>query len=178
MVYETLWEMCNICEQCYYHFVGWRNDQYKNCRPWWVVQLWYSSLFQLKPFGFQNHVSSCLFKKNWKWQVQTKFENPKLFQMKKWLIPKLYNSWRSTTFILVIFLFDKFLVHIVHKTYIGNLRCCTCFVVMFHKFKPEFEPINYFSSESGEYQSCSNHQDLQLLYGSFFHLTKFEPFKF
>jgi hypothetical protein len=45
VVYETLREMCNICEQYYYHFVGWRNDQYKSCMPWWVVQLWYSSLF-------------------------------------------------------------------------------------------------------------------------------------
>ena len=48
IVYKTLWEMCHICEQCHYHFVIWRNDQYKSCRSWWVIQLWYLSLFHLK----------------------------------------------------------------------------------------------------------------------------------
>jgi hypothetical protein len=52
-------------------------------------------------------------------EVQTKFWNTKWFLLKKWWIPKLFNSWRSTTFILVISSFDKLLVHIVHKTYIS-----------------------------------------------------------
>ena len=47
-------------------------------------------------------------------QVQTKIWDPNWFQHKKWLIPKLFNSWISTTFILVIFSFDKFLAHIIH----------------------------------------------------------------
>ena len=57
IVYKTLWEMCHICEQYHYHFVMWRNDQYKSCRSWWVIKLWYLSLFQLKLFGVPK---SCL----------------------------------------------------------------------------------------------------------------------
>jgi hypothetical protein len=49
---------------------------------------------------------------------------------------------------------------------------------MFYKCKPEFEPLDDFSSESDEYQSCLIHQDLQLLYGSSSHLTKLNLSKF
>jgi mRNA-degrading endonuclease YafQ of YafQ-DinJ toxin-antitoxin module len=45
-------------------------------------------------------------------------------------------------------------------------------------FDPKFETQSYFNMKCDEYQSCSTSLDLQLLYGSFFHLTKFEPFKF
>ena len=49
------WEICKICEQCYYHFLRWRNDQNKSCTSWWVVQLSCSWLFHMKSFG----VSKC-----------------------------------------------------------------------------------------------------------------------
>ena len=48
----------------------------------------------------------------------------------------------------------------------------------FDKFKPNFQTINDFRCKSDEYKSCSTHQDLQLLFLSSCHLTKFEPFKF
>jgi hypothetical protein len=57
IIYITLREMCHIYEQCRYHFVVWRNDQYKSCRSLWVIQLWYLSRFQLKSFG---EPKSCL----------------------------------------------------------------------------------------------------------------------
>ena len=40
-----------------YHFILLRNNQYKSCRSWWVIQLWYLSVFQLKSFGVPK---SCL----------------------------------------------------------------------------------------------------------------------
>ena len=46
------------------------------------------------------------------------------------------------------------------------------------KFEPEFETQNDFNIKSDEYKSCSTHQDLQLLFWSSCHLTKFEHFKF
>ena len=51
-----------------------------------------------------------------KWQLQARFCNTKWFQLKRSWIPKLNNSSRSTTFILVISSSDKLLVHIVHKS--------------------------------------------------------------
>ena len=49
------WEKCKICEQHYYHFLRWRNDQNKSCKSWWVVQLSCSWLFDMNSFG----VSKC-----------------------------------------------------------------------------------------------------------------------
>ena len=46
----------------------------------------------------------------------TRFSAIKWFQLKKWWIPKLYNSSRSITFILVISWSDKVIVNIVHKS--------------------------------------------------------------
>ena len=48
----------------------------------------------------------------------------------------------------------------------------------FDKFKLNFQTLNDFRCKSGEDKSCSTHQDLQLLFWSSYHLTKFEPFKF
>ena len=45
-----------------------------------------------------------------------RFSTIKWFQLKKWWIPKLYNSSRSTTFILIISSSDKVIVNIVHKS--------------------------------------------------------------
>jgi hypothetical protein len=42
-----------------------------------------------------------------KWQVWTKIWDTKWFQHKKWWIPKLFNSSRSTNLILTISSFDK-----------------------------------------------------------------------
>ena len=39
-----------------------------------------------------------------------------MISAKKWWIPKLYNSSRSTTFSLIISLSDKVIVNIVHKS--------------------------------------------------------------
>ena len=71
IVYETIWEICKIYEQCYYHFLRWRNDQNKSYTSWWVVQLSCSWLFHMNSFG----VSKCclnlpflIFKI---WMVQT-----------------------------------------------------------------------------------------------------------
>ena len=51
-----------------------------------------------------------------KWQLQTRFWNSKWFQLKKLSPIKLYNSSRSTTFILIISSSDKAVVYIVHKS--------------------------------------------------------------
>ena len=77
IVYKTLREMCHICEQCHYHFVIWRNDQYKSCRSWWVIQLWYLSLFSWNHLGNQNLVWSCIF-------LNSKFKLLKLFKCIYW----------------------------------------------------------------------------------------------
>ena len=45
-----------------------------------------------------------------------RFLTTKWFQLKKWWIPKLYNSSRSITFILIISSSDKVIVNIVHKS--------------------------------------------------------------
>ena len=51
IVYETIREICEICEQWYYHFVGRRNNQNKSCRSCWVLQLLCSWLFEFTSFG-------------------------------------------------------------------------------------------------------------------------------
>ena len=48
----------------------------------------------------------------------------------------------------------------------------------FDKFKPNFKTLNDFRCKSDEYKSCLTHQDLQFLFWSSCHLTKFKPFKF
>ena len=44
--------------------------------------------------------------------------------------------------------------------------------------KQYFERVNDFSWKTHEYQSCRTHQYVQLLFWSYFHLTKFEQLKF
>ena len=51
-----------------------------------------------------------------KLQVLMRFLTIKWFQLKKWWIPKLYNSSRFKTFILVISSSDKVILNIVHKS--------------------------------------------------------------
>ena len=46
-----------------------------------------------------------------------------------------------------------------------------------NKFKLDFKTPNDFIWKSDEYQSCRTHQDLQLLFWSFLHPTKFRQFK-
>ena len=46
------------------------------------------------------------------------------------------------------------------------------------KFEPKFETQNDFNIKSDEYQSCSTHQDLQIWFWPFLHLTKFKYLKF
>ena len=41
-----------------------------------------------------------------------------------------------------------------------------------------FQHKKWWICKSDEYKSCSTHRDLQLLFWSSCHLTKFEPFKF
>ena len=41
-----------------------------------------------------------------------------------------------------------------------------------NNFKQDFETLNDFSWKTHEYQSCSTHQDVQLMFWSFLHLTK------
>ena len=65
---------------------------------------WSSFLVNILKFEFQ------------KWHLQTIFLNIKWFQLKKWWTLKMYNSSRSTTFILIIFSFNKGLVNIIHKS--------------------------------------------------------------
>ena len=48
IVYETIREICKICEQYYYHFIGWRNDQNKSCRSQKVMKHCSSQLFNFK----------------------------------------------------------------------------------------------------------------------------------
>ena len=43
-----IWKMYPIVNNVYYHFVGWRNYQYKSCKSRWVVQLCCWWLFHLK----------------------------------------------------------------------------------------------------------------------------------
>ena len=45
-------------------------------------------------------------------------------------------------------------------------------------FKQDFETLNNFSCKSYEHKSYRTHQYLQLLFRSYFHLTKFEQLKF
>ena len=37
--YEARRDVSKICEQCYYHNIGWRNDQNKMCRSWEVIKI-------------------------------------------------------------------------------------------------------------------------------------------
>jgi hypothetical protein len=37
--HETIWEVYKICEECYYHYIEWANDQNKSCTYWEVMKL-------------------------------------------------------------------------------------------------------------------------------------------
>ena len=57
----TIREACWFVNNVYYHFVRWRNNQNKSCRSWWVIQLWYSSLFSWNHLMVENLVRTCHF---------------------------------------------------------------------------------------------------------------------
>ena len=61
IVLWTIRETCWFVNNVYYHFVRWRNHQNKSCRFWWVIQLWYSLLFQLKSFNGWKSYSNLSF---------------------------------------------------------------------------------------------------------------------
>ena len=85
-------------------------------KKWWIPKLFnllISTTFLLVILSFDKIWTFQIWNFE-KWQVRTKIWDPNWFQRKKWWIPKLSNSWISTTFILVISSFDKFLAHIVH----------------------------------------------------------------
>ena len=44
-----------------------------------------------------------------------------IISAEKWWIPKLYNSSRSITFILIISSSDKVIVNIVHKQHVSRI---------------------------------------------------------
>jgi len=93
---------------CYYHFVGWRNDQNKSCRSWCVLHLCYLWLFHLKSFtvltfclkfsNFEIQILSCSNKVIWRndqnkcctyqWGIQLSCWW--IFHLKSVLIPKLF----------------------------------------------------------------------------------------
>ena len=77
----------------------------------------------------------------------------------------MYNSSTCTTFILVILsctLFERFKI-----LNLNNFN-----------LKQYFKRVNDFRWKTHEYQSCRNHQYIQLLFWSYFHLTKFGQLKF
>ena len=90
------YETCKICEQCYSHFLRWRNDQNKSCTSWWVVQLSYSWIFHMNSFGVQNVVWICLFYiQNFEWfkQSHEKFSKIKVVDL------EIYNFYVHDFFI-------------------------------------------------------------------------------
>ena len=89
------------------------------------------------------------------------FSVSKWFQMKKLSITKLYNLSRSTTFVLVILLYD--FVSIIW-IWISN----------YDNFKQHFQILNDFNWKSHQQQSCITHQYLQLLFWSFCYMTLFQ----
>ena len=79
---------------------------YLNIHSITTKTLWnHLTLYEMKKFS---NLKKC--------QVRMRFSAIKWFQLKKWWIPKLYNSSRSTTFILIISSSDKVILNIVHKS--------------------------------------------------------------
>ena len=62
-IYETIREICKFCEQCYYHFIGWRNDQNKVIDLDKFYNFYIHELFCWNNLLFQNKVWSCYFLK-------------------------------------------------------------------------------------------------------------------
>ena len=64
-----IWKMYPIVNNVYYHFVGWRNYQYKSCKSRWFVQLCCWQLFDLKSLTYvwSSHILKFKF-----WIIQTK----------------------------------------------------------------------------------------------------------
>jgi hypothetical protein len=46
-IYISTREIYNICEQYYYHYIRWTNNQNKSCRSWKVIELCSWQLFYL-----------------------------------------------------------------------------------------------------------------------------------
>jgi hypothetical protein len=104
-----MWEIWGFLNNVYFHFIGWRNDQNKSCRPWWVLQLWYAWLCYLKSFSvstfclkfsnFEIQILSCSNKVKWRnydqnksctywWVIQLSCWW--FFHLKSVLVPKLF----------------------------------------------------------------------------------------
>ena len=104
-----------------------------------------SSLFRLPAQPFCSSLaekSICLPPLN-----SNNFSGNKWFQMKTLSITKLYNSPRSTTFILVILLYD--FVSIIW-IWISN----------YDNFRQHFQIVNDLNWKSHQQQSCITHQFL------------------
>jgi hypothetical protein len=56
-----MWEIYEFMNNVDYHFVRWRNDQNKSCRPWWVLQLCCWWLLQPKSFAISKSCLKFLF---------------------------------------------------------------------------------------------------------------------
>ena len=95
IVYGTIRERCKFYEQCYYHFVGWRNDQNKSCRSWWVIQLLCSWLFEFKSFGVSKICLNVSFIEiqnlNYSNLVTWKYDQNK--SCRDWWVLQLLCSW-------------------------------------------------------------------------------------
>jgi hypothetical protein len=75
----------------------------------------------------------------------------------------------NTKVFQLINIYNFYLGHIVIWQ---NLNLWNLKFLKNNEFEPKFEMQNDFNMKSDEYQSCSTHQDLQLLFWPFLHLTK------
>jgi hypothetical protein len=88
------------------------------------------------------------------WQLQTTFSNTKWFQLKKSSTTKLYKSSISTTFVLVISLYDSISIILIRISNYDN-------------FKQHFLILNDFNWKSHQQQSCINHHIHNFCFGHF-----------
>jgi hypothetical protein len=143
-----------ICNSVHYHFVKWGSAQNKSCRSWWVLQLWYSWLFQLKPF----RVSKLSFKYNFlKFKVSNcqTLSNSEMPKIKVVDLDEIYNFG-------------------IHDFSNWNLLGFQNLVSSSNFFKIQsFKLSNFIKFKNAHSKSCRPWWDLQLLYLWGFQLKPF-----
>jgi hypothetical protein len=118
-----MWEIYRFVNNIYCHFVEWKNDQNKSCRPWEVVQICCWWLFQLESFA---NSKSCLklsfFQiENLNCSNKVRWRNDQNKNCRSWWVLQICGLW---LFHLKSFAIRK----LCHSSNILNLNFLICWV--------------------------------------------------
>jgi transposase len=102
-----MWRVCQICITYYNHCLKWQSGLNKVCRSWWIMKLWYSTLFDLTLFSIsKSRFSMSNFEfQNLGCSDFVKCKNDLNKVCRSWWVMKL---WYSSLFDLTLFTHPNF----------------------------------------------------------------------